>query len=83
MESTDGSALHGYGLRSHGPIATEPILPDAMVGSGLTEAISSAEHSTLGARTFTAAVSGTEQPTHTFNVPSARIKATGSCADPA
>jgi hypothetical protein len=50
MESTDGSALHGYGLRSHGPVTTEPIPSDAMVGSGLTEAISSAEHSALGAR---------------------------------
>ena len=50
MESTDGSALHGYGLRSHGPVATEPTLSDAMVGSNLTEAISTAEHSALGAR---------------------------------
>jgi hypothetical protein len=50
MESTDGSAPHGYGLRSHGPVTTEPIPSDAMVSSGLIEAISSAEDPALGAR---------------------------------
>jgi hypothetical protein len=50
MESDDGSAPHGYGLRSHGPVATDPASLDAMVGPGLAQAISSAEDPALGAR---------------------------------
>jgi hypothetical protein len=33
MESDDGHVLHGYGLRSHGPDATDPASFDAMVGA--------------------------------------------------
>ena len=54
MESDNGSALHGYGLRSLGAGATDAALLGATIGSGLTETNGAAEDPAHDVRRYTA-----------------------------